>query len=190
MNDVARILETGDSAQKISVLEGLAATDRPDIIEKMIARLDDDDIRVRGEAFSSLILNENRIYEHLVKGLGSASKNIRGFASLVLANRNETDSIPELVKLARDERSMVRSCAVGALGHMRAGGPDVGRVLAESLLDDSSEVRKSAAHAVITTGIDVAPDMIEKVSELWAGDVRDDPDLGMLLGRLEERRGA
>ena len=190
MNDVARILETGDSAQKISALEGLAATDRPDIIEKMIARLDDDDIRVRGEAFSSLILNENRIYEHLVKGLGSASKNIRGFASLILANRNETDSIPELVKLARDERSMVRSCAVGALGHMRADGSDVGRVLAESLLDDSSEVRKSAAHAVITTGIDVAPDVIERVSELWAGDVQNDPDLGMLLGRLEERRGA
>ncbi|MCE2498076.1 MAG: HEAT repeat domain-containing protein [Nitrosopumilaceae archaeon] len=187
MNDVARILETGDSAQKISVLEGLAATDRPDIIEKMIARLDDDDIRVRGEAFSSLILNENRIYEHLIKGLGSASKNVRGFASLILANRNETDSIPELVKLAHDKWSMVRSCAVGALGHMRAGGPDVRSVLAESLLDDSSEVRKSAAHAVITAGIDIAPDVIERVSDLWAGDVEGDPDLGVLLGRLKER---
>ena len=70
---------------------------------------------------------------------------------------------------------------------MRAGGPEVGRVLAESLLDDSSEVRKSAAHAVITIGINIAPDVIERVSDLWAGDVQDDPDLGVLLGRLKER---
>ena len=39
---------------------------------------------------------------------------------LVLANRNDVDAIPEIMKLAKDERSMVRSCALGALGYLKA----------------------------------------------------------------------
>ncbi len=39
---------------------------------------------------------------------------------MVLANRNETIAIPEIIKLAKDERSMVRACAIGALGHLKA----------------------------------------------------------------------
>ena len=31
-----------------------------------------------------------------------------------------TNAIPEITKLTNDERSMVRSCAIGALGHLRA----------------------------------------------------------------------
>ena len=77
-------------------------------------------IQVRGEAFSSLVLNKNKISDLLIKNLNSASKNIRGFASLVLANRNEVDAIPEIIKLAKDERSMVRSCAIGALGSSKS----------------------------------------------------------------------
>ena len=76
--------------------------------------------KVRGEAFSSLVLNKNKISNFLIENLNSASKNIRGFASLVLANRNDTNAIPEIIKLANDERSMVRSCAIGALGHLKA----------------------------------------------------------------------
>ncbi len=184
MNDISVILKTGDSAKKISVLEDLATADSPDMIENVIASLDDDDVRVRGEAFSSLVLNENRISEHLIRSLNSASTNIRGFASLVLANRNEPDAIPELVRLAGDGHPMVRSCAVGALGHMRAGGRDARDVLLGALLDGNLEVRKSAAHAVVTIGMDVPSEIVKRVSDKWADDVQSDPDLEMLLGRL------
>ena len=38
---------------------------------------------------------------------------------LVLANRNETEAIPEIIKLVEDERSMVRTCAIGALNFLK-----------------------------------------------------------------------
>jgi len=56
----------------------------------MISNLDDDDIEVRGEAFSSLVLNKNKISNFLINSLNATNKNIRGFMLLVLANRNET----------------------------------------------------------------------------------------------------
>ena len=107
-----KVLELASCEEKIKILETLDDTDNPEILEKIILKLDDDDIQVRGEAFSSLVLNENKISNFLIKGLNSTSKNIRGFTSLVLANRNETIAIPEIIKLAKDERSMVRECAI------------------------------------------------------------------------------
>lgn len=180
------ILESGDAVKKIDVLASLDKTDKPEIIEKMITKLDDDDIQVRGEAFSSLVLNENKISDFLIKSLDSASKNIRGFVSLVLANRNETTAIPDLIRLARDERSMVRSCAVGALGYMNAEGRDAKEVLLQSLFDKTLDVRKSAAHAIITTHTKIPPDVLERISKEWTDDITDDRELEMLLGRLKE----
>jgi len=120
LEDISKVLELGSCEEKIKILETLDCTENPEILEKIISKLDDDDIKVRGEAFSSLVLNENKISNFLIKSLNSASKNIRGFASLVLANRNETAAIPEIIKLAKDERSMVRTCAIGALGYLKA----------------------------------------------------------------------
>ena len=98
--------------------------DDPKILEKIIVKLDDNDIQVRGEAFSSLVLNENEISNFLIKNLNSASKNIRGFTSLILANRNEKSAIAEIIKLVKDERSSVRSCAIGSLGFREGFLPD------------------------------------------------------------------
>ena len=115
MEDIARVLENGSSIEKIQILEKLETTNEPEILDKIISKLDDDDIQVRGEAFSTLVLNKNMISNLLIKNLKSASKNIRGFSLLVLANRNEVEAIPEIIKLVEDERSMVRTCAIGAL---------------------------------------------------------------------------
>ena len=155
------------------------------MIEEVILRLDDDDIRVRGEAFSSLILNENDISGHLLRGIRSASKNIRGFASLVLANRGEASAVPYMVKLASDEHPMVRSCAVGALGHLKAAGGDARDAILGSLFDQDLDVRKSAAHAAARTGMRIDRDEFRRISDAWAPDIGDDPDLRMLLGTLQ-----
>ena len=120
MKNISKVLELGSCEEKIKILETLDSTDDPEILEKIISKLDDNDIQVRGEAFSSLVLNENKISNFLIKSLSSASKNIRGFTSLVLANRNETNAIPDIIKLTKDERSMVRECAIGALGYLKA----------------------------------------------------------------------
>ncbi len=156
-----KVLELGSSEEKIKILETLDDTDNPEILEKIILKLDDDDIQVRGEAFSSLLLNENKISNFLIKSLNSASKNIRGFASLVLANRNEITAIPEIIKLAKDERSMVRSCAIGALGYLRA--QEAKEIFLESLLDSDLEVRKSAIQAVIDLKIIISEKKIMEI---------------------------
>ncbi|MCO4755830.1 MAG: HEAT repeat domain-containing protein, partial [Bacteriovoracaceae bacterium] len=129
--------------------------------EKIISKLDDNDIQVRGEAFSSLILNKNKISNFLINSLNAANKNIRGFTSLVLANRNETDAIPEIIKLAKDERSMVRSCALGALGHLKA--QEAKEIFLEGLSDPNLEVKKSALQAIIDLKISISDEKINEI---------------------------
>ena len=177
LENISKVLESGSSQEKIKILETLDKTYNPIILEKIISKLDDDDIQVRGEAFSSLVLNENNISNFLIKSLSSASKNIRGFVSLVLANRNEKNAIPEMIKLAKDERSMVRSCAVGALGHLRA--KEAESIVLQSLLDSNLEVRKSALQASIYLKIEVPEDMKNEINKYK------DSEIEKLLSKLK-----
>ena len=173
-----KVLETGSSEEKIRVLETLDCTNNPEILEKIILKLDDDDIKVRGEAFSSLVLNENKISSFLIKNLNSTRKNIRGFLSLVLANRNETTAIPEIRKLTTDDRSMVRSCAIGALEYLK--DQEAKEIFLDSLFDSNLEVRKSALHAIINLDIKISDDKLNEV-------VKDnDLEMEKLLSRLKK----
>ncbi len=176
MENISKVLEFGNSKEKIRILETLDHTNNPEILEKIISRLDDDDIKVRGEAFSSLVLNENKIADFLIKSLNSANKNIRGFASLVLANRNETLAIPALIKLANDGHSMVRSCAVGALGHL--GALEAEEILLKSLLDYDLEVRKSAIQAIIDLNITISENQTNEINK------ENDPEMEKLISIL------
>ncbi len=178
MENISNILELGSCEDKIKILETLDCTDNPEILEKIILKLDDDDIRVRGEAFSSLVLNENKISNFLIKSLNSASKNIRGYVSLILANRNETTAIPEIIKLVKDERSMVRSCAIGALAYLKA--QEAKEIFLESLLDSNLEVRKSAIQAVIDLNITISENKIKEIIK------EKDPEIEKLLFRLKK----
>ena len=163
MENIVKVLESGSSEEKIKILETLDKTDNPEVLEKIISKLDDDDIKVRGEAFSSLVLNKNKISDFLIQNLDSTSKNIRGFAALALANRNETNAIPNITKLAKDERSMVRSCAIGALGHLKA--KEAKNVFLDSVLDANVEVRKSAVQAIINLKFSISEERIKEISK-------------------------
>ncbi|MGH1568087.1 MAG: HEAT repeat domain-containing protein [Nitrosopumilus sp.] len=158
MENISKVLELGSSKEKIKILETLDNIDNPEILEKIISQLDDEDIQVRGEAFSSLLLNKKKISDFLIKNLNVTNKNIRGFASLVLANRNETSAIPEIIKLAKDERSMVRACALGALGYLKA--KEAKDTFIEALSDSNIEVKKSALQAIIDLEIPISEKII------------------------------
>ena len=179
MKNISKVLELGSCEEKIKILETLDYTDNPEILESIISKLDDDDIQVRGEAFSSLVLNENKISNFLIKSLNSASKNIRGFASLVLANRNETAAIPEIIKLAKDEHSMVRTCAIGALGYLKA--QEAKEIFLESLFDSDLEVRKSALQGVIDLNITISENKIKEIIK------EKDPEIKKLLSLLKKK---
>ena len=155
MGQEVKILESGTSEEKIKVLESLESVANFETIKKIIGCLDDPDIKVRGEAFSSLVLNKNKISNLLIDSLKDSCKNIRGYGALVLANRNDIDSIPAILELVNDERSLVRSCALGALGHLRAREAKV--VVHNCIFDSNIEVRKSALHAMVN--------LEEKISE-------------------------
>ncbi len=144
MNESARIyqiLDSGSKKDKISVLESLSQSSDQEIISKIISKLDDSEIEVRGEAFSSLFLNKNDISEFLIDALGSENKNIKAFSALVLANRGDVNAMPALELLVdeiflsgtaeRAKQQVVESCALGALQYLRAyclrkgyGGPE------------------------------------------------------------------
>lgn len=155
MKSIDKILEFGSSPEKIEVLEKLALTNDFEIIKKIIIALDDKDVQVRGEAFSSLILNKNNISKLLIESLNDERKNVRGFSSLILANRNDFDAIPAIIELVNDDNSMVSSCALGALGYLKA--KEAKKVMREKMFDSNIEVRKSALQALININ--------EKISE-------------------------
>ena len=122
MNESMRIheiLDSGIMKDKINIIESLNQSSDQEIINKIITKLDDSEIEVRGEAFSSLLINKNDISKFLINALSSENKNIKAFSALVLANRGDTNSIPLLELLSKDPSSMVRDCALGALEYLR-----------------------------------------------------------------------
>jgi HEAT repeat protein len=178
LENISKILESGSNEEKIKILEGLENIDNPEFLEKIILKLDDENIQVRGEAFSALVLNKNEISNLLIKSLKSTNKNIRGFVALVLANRNETSSISEIIKLVKDEHSMVRSCAIGALGHLKA--QEAKEVIEQSVFDSNLEVKKSALQAAIDLNITISEDKINKIN------IDDDTEIEKLLIELRK----
>jgi len=122
MNELAKIfqiLDSGSKEDKIGVLESLNQSNNPEIISKIILMLNEPEIRVRGEAFSSLFLNKNDISEFLIDALSLENKNVKAFSALVLANRGDTNAIPTLELLSKDPSSTVKECALGALEYLR-----------------------------------------------------------------------
>ena len=122
MNEPARIqkiLDSGTKDDKINIIESLSQSSDQEVINKIITKLDDSEIEIRGEAFSSLFLNKNDISKFLIYALSSENKNIRAFSALVLANRGDANAMPELELLSKDSSSMVESCALGALEYLR-----------------------------------------------------------------------
>ena len=163
LENIIKILELGKSVEKIKILETLHNTNELKIVDQIILRLNDDSIQVRGEAFSALLLNQNQISKILIDNLKSSNKNIRGFTSLVLANRNEKSAIPEIIKLVEDKHGMVRSCAIGALGYLKA--KKITDIILKLLSDSNLEVQKSALQAAIQTDIIVSTDKIKGIEK-------------------------
>ena len=119
LTKICQILDSGSNGDKIGVLESLSQSNNPEIIRKIISMLNEPEIRVRGEAFSSLFLNKNDISEFLIDALSLENKNVKAFSALVLANRGDTNAISALELLSKDPSSMVKECALGALEYLR-----------------------------------------------------------------------
>ena len=79
---IHQILDSGSNKDKISILESLSQSNDQETINKIISKLDDSEIQIRGEAFSSLFLNKNDISDFLIDALSSESNNIKGFQLL------------------------------------------------------------------------------------------------------------
>jgi len=160
---INKILDSGLNQEKIKILESLNQTSDPKIINKIISMLDDPEIEVRGEVFGTLVLNENNISKFLIKNLSSKSKNVRGFSALVLANRKDSDAISAIINLTNDSSSIVRSCALGALGYLKA--VQASKEIHNCLLDSNLEVKKCAVKAVIDIGDKIPSNEISKISK-------------------------
>ncbi len=166
MNELAKIfqiLDSGSIEDKIGVLESLSQTNNPEIIRKIILMLNDPEIRVRGEAFSSLCLNKNDISEFLIHGLSSENNNNKGFSSLVLANRSDSNAIPALELLIKDPSDMVRSCALGALGYLHSTQSST--KIRNCFTDEVLEVRKSALQAFFKINGNIFPSEVKELTK-------------------------
>ncbi len=163
VHEVQKIFEEGSKEEKIKTLASLENIDESKIIQLIISCLDDTEIEVRGEAFSCLVLNQNKISEFLISNLKSESKNIRGFCALVLANRKDLDAISSITILTKDTSPMVRACALGSLGFLKAS--QASKFIHECFNDTNLEVRKSAVKAAIDIGDILLENEIEKISQ-------------------------
>ncbi|HSB50851.1 MAG TPA: HEAT repeat domain-containing protein [Nitrosopumilaceae archaeon] len=162
-DEKCKILDFVSKEEKIKILESLNDVKDPKMINKIISMLDDPEIEVRGEAFSVLVQNENNISEFLIKNLNSKSKNIRGFSALVLANRKNSEAIQSIINLTNDSSSMVRSCALGSLGYLKA--VQARKVIHNCLSDTNLEVKKSALKAAIDIGDKIQSNEFNEISK-------------------------
>jgi HEAT repeat protein len=178
LEDILKTLESGGDQQKIEVLETLQNTNNLKILQQIIFRLNDDSIQVRGEAFNALLLNQNEITKILINNLDSSNKNIKGFTSLLLANRNEKSAIPKIIKIVNNEHGMVRSCAIGALGYLKA--EKITDIILKALSDPNLEVQKSALQAAIQTNIFLPEEKIKEISK------KNDQQIKNLLLKLKK----
>ncbi|MFM8658874.1 MAG: HEAT repeat domain-containing protein [Candidatus Nitrosotenuis sp.] len=173
LEQLQNIMQKGSKEEKIKILESTSDIANTGILETVISVFDDSDIELRGEAFSALMLNNNDISEIVLQGLKSQSKNIRGYCTLVLANRNEKKAIPKIVELTEDESAMVRSCAVGALGFLKAS--EAKSTIQKCIDDPNTEVKKSA----IKSAIDIKDkSLLSKIDSLAQ---ENDPDIDSLI---------
>lgn len=148
--NVTDIFDVCTKSEKIQSIKKYEKSPDKKIIEEIIKFLDDDDIQVRGEAFSTLTLNTNDIKQFLIKSLNDPKKNIRAFTALILANRNDVTAADNIRSLTLDESSMVRSCALGALGFMKINNAK--KEIHDCFFDTNLEVRKSALKAALDIG--------------------------------------
>jgi len=175
-NIISNLIDSSTKNKQKSILYQLTDNKDKKIINSIISLFDDDDIKIRGDVFSILCLNENDISEILINSLSSESKNIRAFCALILANRNDVNGINSIIKLTNDSSSMVRSSALGALGYLRAS--KAGKEIHQGIFDSDVEVKKSAAHALSLINEKLSHD--EKI-EL---EKQDDPDFEKILKTL------
>ncbi len=147
--EARRILEGSSKQEKIRCLEGLAESKDPGVMRLVTARLDDADIEVRGEAFGCLMAGR-QAEACLIEGLDSEKRNVRGFCALILANRGDRGGIDRIAEMTGDPESMVRECALGALGFLGAG--QARKEIHGCLADPSPEVVKSALRAAADIG--------------------------------------
>ena len=173
IEEIRRVLIGESTPRKIEVLSELVDTDNNEIISEIIKMLDDKEIQVRGEAFSTLVLNPKNISDILINHLESDSKNVRGFTILVLANRNDKTATKEIAKFTNDDNSMVRSCALGALGHLKA--KEFSKNIHDCFSDSNIEVKRSALYASILIGEKISPENISKLKK------ENDPEIEKIL---------
>ena len=174
IEQIYQILHNGSMSEKIEILSQLTETDNTEVISEIIKMLDDPGIRVRGEAFSTLVLNPKNISDILINHLESASNNVRGFSILVLANRNDKTASKAIAKLTNDDNSMVRSCALGALGHLKA--KEFSKNIHDCFSDSNIEVKRSALYASILICEKISSEDISKLKK------ENDPEIEKILG--------
>lgn len=160
--DVLKLLNDDDS--RLGILPKLTQTNDPEIIWEIISLFDAEKIEIRGEVFSTLFLNENDILEQLLKGLKHESKNVRGYTLLVIANRNEKDATKEIIELTNDSSGLVRTCAYGALGHLKV--KESSKELHQGIFDSNLEAVKSAAYALTRINEKISQEEIDSMKRL------------------------
>tara|TARA_B110000014_G_C19734083_1_gene383163 strand:- start:43 stop:618 length:576 start_codon:yes stop_codon:yes gene_type:complete len=160
--EILELLKNDDS--KLEILPKLTQTNVPEIIQEMIELFDAEKIEIRGEVFSTLFLNENDILEQLLKGLKHESKNVRGYVTLVLANRNEKNAVQEILELTNDSSGLVRTCAYGALGHLEV--KESAKELHNGIFDSNLEAVKSAAYALTRIDEKISQEEINELKKL------------------------
>ena len=160
--DVLKLLNDNDS--RLDILPKLTQTNDPEIIWEIISLFDAERIEIRGEVFSTLFLNENDILEQLLRGLKHESKNVRGYTLLVIANRNEKDATKEIIELTNDSSGLVRTCAYGALGHLKV--KESSKELHQGIFDSNLEAVKSAAYALARIKEKISQEEIDSMKRL------------------------
>jgi len=157
------------------------------VVNALIARLKDENARVRGAAAQSLgRLGDPRAVQPLIAVLADSNAEVRAAAIEALADLDDPRAIGPIAALLRDPVTEVKRNALNALSHWEQGVPAASVV---ALLEDpDAEVRHEAIHLLDHLHARSAGSAIAKLIHDPSSDVRS--AAVQALGNLREQSGA
>lgn len=133
---------------RMAAVTGLGKIGDSEVVEPLLKRFSDDDLRVRVRAIRSVgRLGDPRAVESVVSLLDSPSPEIRRTAANALGSIGTDAAIGALEHLLDDENESIRRIAVDGLGNSR--DPSAALALVHALTDESESVAQAAVLSLV-----------------------------------------
>ncbi|RQG86758.1 HEAT repeat domain-containing protein [Natrarchaeobius halalkaliphilus] len=161
---LARGLNAEQAELRMAAATGLGRIGEDNVLNQLVARLEDPDSRVRKRVARALARVESpECVPALSRNLHEDQYDVRVEVAYALADIGTQNALAELVEIADDDDEVLRRIAVDALG--RLGSVEAVEILAGALSDETEMVRRTAMFSLVQLLSEAPPNASHQVRE-------------------------